>query len=201
MVRRFSLEQVDRDQPASKQGLVGMKATFGLVPYTGIVSLEASLDHTGPMTRDVALNAAMLQAIAGYDGIDDRAQPGCPLPGSVPDYVAAVKQGAKGLKVGILTEGFNQPTGDSRVDGLVRKAIDSFKDLGVEVEEVSIPMHKVAPGLWAVSVAPSPAIYLTLAGHWSSRWSSNSSWSQWRSSRFSIERFFRKDASIRSSSF
>jgi amidase len=144
--------RADHVQPASKQGLVGMKATFGLVPYTGIVSLEASLDHTGPMTRDVTLNAAMLQAIAGYDGIDDRAMPGCPSPENVPDYVAAVTQGVQGLKVGILTEGFGQPTGDSRVDVLVRKAINSLKALGMEAEEVSIPMHKVAPNLWAVSV-------------------------------------------------
>lgn len=41
--------------PASKNGIVGLKPTWGLVPYTGIASFEATLDHTGPMTRVVRI--------------------------------------------------------------------------------------------------------------------------------------------------
>lgn len=62
--------------PAAMSGLVGLKPTTGLVPYTGIASLESLIDHTGPMSKSVLDNALILQAIAGADGIDDRQQVG-----------------------------------------------------------------------------------------------------------------------------
>ncbi|TFY60315.1 hypothetical protein EVJ58_g5232 [Rhodofomes roseus] len=74
--------------PASHVGIVGLKPTFGLVPYTGIVSNEVSLDHTGPMSPDVLSNALLLRAIAGTDGIDDRQIAGTPSRAHVPDYPA-----------------------------------------------------------------------------------------------------------------
>ena len=56
--------------PASFCGIVGMKPTHGLVPYTGILSIDAHLDHTGPMTATVADNALLLEVLAGPDGVD-----------------------------------------------------------------------------------------------------------------------------------
>src|ERR1700757_3016514 len=58
--------------PASYSGCFGMKATHGLVPYTGVMPIEATLDHTGPMTATVADNALLLEVIAGADGLDPR---------------------------------------------------------------------------------------------------------------------------------
>ena len=58
--------------PASYCGIVGMKPTFGLVPYTGIGPLEITLDTAGPMTANVADNALLLEVIAGPDGLDSR---------------------------------------------------------------------------------------------------------------------------------
>ena len=55
--------------PAAYCGIVGLKPTWGLVPYTGIMPIELTLDHTGPMTATVADNALMLEAIAGEDGL------------------------------------------------------------------------------------------------------------------------------------
>ena len=49
-----------------------MKPTHGLVPYTGIMPIEATIDHTGPMTTTVADNALLLEVIAGPDGLDPR---------------------------------------------------------------------------------------------------------------------------------
>ena len=60
--------------PASFCGIVGMKPTHGLVPYTGILSIDAHLDHTGPMTASVADNALLLEVLAGPDGVDTRQQ-------------------------------------------------------------------------------------------------------------------------------
>ncbi|KAL1404965.1 hypothetical protein Q8F55_008577 [Vanrija albida] len=135
--------------PASKNGIVGLKPTTGLVPYTGVASLEATLDTVGPMTRTVLDNALLLQAIAGADGIDDRQQAGCPFPADVPDYPALAQTGIRGLRIGLLTEGFNHRGADPRVSALVRRAAERLLDLGAaSVAEVSVPMHLDANILW-----------------------------------------------------
>ncbi|MGB9061951.1 MAG: amidase family protein, partial [Pseudolabrys sp.] len=58
--------------PASHCGIVGLKPTFGLVPYTGIGLLEITIDTCGPMTANVRDNALLLEVIAGPDGLDTR---------------------------------------------------------------------------------------------------------------------------------
>src|SRR5438876_8840597 len=58
--------------PASYCGIYGMKPTHGLVPYTGIMPIELTLDHAGPMTATVADNALLLEVLAGADGLDPR---------------------------------------------------------------------------------------------------------------------------------
>lgn len=135
--------------PSAVNGIVGLKPTTGLVPYTGIASLEPIIDSTGPMTKTVLDNALLLQATAGADFIDDRQQAGCPLPGAVPDYPALAQEGTvKGMRIGILKEGFDQPLGDARLSELVTKAAKALESLGCVVEEVSVPMHKLGPTLW-----------------------------------------------------
>ncbi len=56
--------------PASACGIVGLKPTYGLVSRRGVFPLSFTLDHVGPMTRSVADNALLLDAIAGYDAED-----------------------------------------------------------------------------------------------------------------------------------
>jgi aspartyl-tRNA(Asn)/glutamyl-tRNA(Gln) amidotransferase subunit A len=56
--------------PASCCGIVGLKATYGLVSRRGVFPLSFTLDHIGPMTRTVEDNALMLDAIAGHDPLD-----------------------------------------------------------------------------------------------------------------------------------
>jgi amidase len=136
--------------PSTVDGLVGLKPTTGLVPYTGIGSLEPVIDATGPMTKTVLDNALLLQVIAGADGIDDRQLAGCPFPGDVPNYPELAKAGIKGLKIGILRESLDQPLHDQRVSEVVIKAAKALEALGAVVEEVSVPMHKDAPEIWAV---------------------------------------------------
>ena len=55
--------------PAAYSGIYGMKPTHGLIPYTGIMPIEMTLDHAGIMTANVADNALLLDAIAGSDGL------------------------------------------------------------------------------------------------------------------------------------
>src|SRR5881275_1560396 len=129
--------------PASFSGVCGMKPTWGLVPYTGIMPIEVFVDHTGPMTATVADNALLLEVLAGDDGYDPRIK----AP-KVEDYTKALGQGVKGMKIGILKEGFEQATAEAAVNESVREAAKRFRDLGATVETVSIPMHLMGPAIW-----------------------------------------------------
>ena len=128
--------------PSCWCGCVGMKPTHGLVPYTGIFSIETSLDHAGPITKNVADNALLLEILAGPDDLDPRQY----VPeGVYGDYTSNLKEGVKGLKIGILKEGFGHKESETVVDAYVTKAALKFKELGATVEEVSIPEHLLGP--------------------------------------------------------
>jgi len=129
--------------PGSYSGCYGMKATHGLVPYTGVMPIEATIDHTGPMTTTVADNALLLEVIAGPDGLDPRQ-----YNVRVDKYTAALGRGVAGLRIGVLTEGFRHPSSEPDVDQKVRQAADRLRALGAIVEEVSIPMHLDGPAIW-----------------------------------------------------
>lgn len=131
--------------PAAWSGCVGLKPTWGLVPYTGIIPSDETLDHVGPMASSVTDCARMLDAIAGYDPDDPRQRPA-----AVPDteYAESLNRSASGLTVGVLMEGFGLPEADQRVDDTVRAAIDRFEEIGVDVTTVSVPWHDDGMALW-----------------------------------------------------
>ncbi|KAJ4396066.1 hypothetical protein N0V93_000283 [Gnomoniopsis smithogilvyi] len=143
--------------PATCCGIVGLKPTWGLVPYTGILSLDANIDHTGPMTKNVPDCATLLEVIAGADGWDDR-QPSFGLEVGSPKtlFVSAVQEtlnedsaGAlSGLKIGIMKEGFEVPDQDANVIASVKAAADKFAALGATVKEVSVPAHHSGHTIW-----------------------------------------------------
>ncbi|KAJ5360716.1 Amidase [Penicillium concentricum] len=136
--------------PASFCGCVGLKPTYGRVPFTGFASGDAMDDHAGPLARTTLEIANCLDVISGYDGIDDRAV-GSSKPGST--RFAAIQQSPNtldGFKVGILVEGFDHSAVDPRVKGAVLTAAQKFKDLGATVEEVSLPEHLQGPALWTI---------------------------------------------------
>lgn len=122
--------------PAAWCGCVGLKPTHGLVPYTGIFSLETSLDHCGPMGRTVEDVARLLAAIAGPDGRDPR-QPSAPAA----DYLSLLGRPARGLRIGVLREGFGRPESEAAVDERVRRVLAELAAAGAEVESLSIPWH------------------------------------------------------------
>ncbi|SCU94042.1 LAMI_0E16468g1_1 [Lachancea mirantina] len=129
--------------PAAMCGLVGLKPTFGLVPYTGITSNEYTLDHVGPMTKTVEQNVTLLQVLAGSDLLDDRQS-------AVPLNVNFEFKEPRKLTIGILKEAFEAPFLDEAMKQKVFSAIDKFREVGYNVVEVSIPMHAQAPELWSV---------------------------------------------------
>src|SRR4029077_14589202 len=97
--------------PAAYCGVYGMKPTHGLVPYTGIMPIEITLDHVGPMTSNVADNALLLEVLAGEDGLDPRQ-----YNVKTDAYTKALGGGAKGLKIGVVKEGFGHPNSERDVD-------------------------------------------------------------------------------------
>jgi amidase len=129
--------------PASWCGIYGMKPTHGLVPYTGVMPIEATIDHAGPMTATVADNALLLEVIAGADGLDPRQ-----YSPRVDRYTAALGRGVSGLRIGVLLEGFNRADSEPDVDHKVRQAADRLRSMGAIVEDVSVPMHMDGPAIW-----------------------------------------------------
>ena len=118
--------------PAAYCGVYGMKATHGLVPYTGVMPIEITLDHTGPMTRNVADNALLLEVLAGEDGLDPRQ-----YNVKTDAYTKALDGGVKGLKIGVVKEGFGHPNSERDVDAKVKQAAATLRDLGATVSEIS----------------------------------------------------------------
>jgi amidase len=129
--------------PASFCGIYGLKPTHGLVPYTGIMPIEIFVDHTGPMTGNVADNALLLEVIAGADGYDPRQ-----YNVQTHAYTEALKHGVKGMKIGVVKEGFMQATAERDVNDKVRAAANKLESLGASVVEVSIPWHMLGPAIW-----------------------------------------------------
>src|ERR1700747_2352551 len=115
--------------PSSFSGIYGMKATYGLVPYTGVMPIELTLDHTGPMTRNVRDNALLLEVLAGADGLDPRQ--GAPI---VPRYTEAPGGSAKGLRIGVVREGFGHASSEAEVDAKVKAGAELFRKLGATVD-------------------------------------------------------------------
>ncbi|ABN65384.1 Glutamyl-tRNA(Gln) amidotransferase subunit A (amidase), partial [Scheffersomyces stipitis CBS 6054] len=134
--------------PSCQCGIVGLKPTFGLIPYSGIGSNEFNNDHAGPMTKDVLDNALLLGVLAGVDGFDDR-QMGAPLYKDVPDYTKLVKESSvKGMKIGILKESLEVPAMTEAMKEKFLHQAKLWEALGAEVVEVSIPYHHIAPEIW-----------------------------------------------------
>lgn len=135
--------------PASWSGIVGLKPTHGLVPYTGAFPIELTHDHLGPMTRTVTDAALLLNVIAGSDGLDPR-QVGLP---PSRDYTKDLDNGIAGLRIGILKEGFTQPNGEPQVNDTVRAAAEQLSAAGAKIVDVSIPEHSsLGMALWSVIV-------------------------------------------------
>jgi amidase len=126
--------------------VIGLKPTHGLVPYTGIVGIDQTFDHAGPMGRTTADVAALLQTIAGKDESDPRQR-------EVParDHVAAVADAPdtfEGVTLGVVTEGFSAQAGvEPGVAAAVESAIDRFAELGARIKRISIPEHLQAGGV------------------------------------------------------
>ncbi|WP_158744108.1 amidase [Acidisphaera sp. L21] len=141
--------------PAAYTGIVGLKPTYGRLSRFGVVPLAFSMDHAGPLTRTVEDCALAMQALAGYDPRD---------PGSadipVPDYLAELKAGVKGLRIG-YARAFNAEAGvDAEESAALDAAAEVLRGLGAEVEEVVLPSRaRFNAAGWTVIQSESFAVH------------------------------------------
>jgi aspartyl-tRNA(Asn)/glutamyl-tRNA(Gln) amidotransferase subunit A len=137
-------------QPAALTGTVGVKPTYGRVSRYGLIAFASSLDQIGPMTRDVVDAALLLQSIAGHDPCDSTSST---LP--VPDYLATLRKGVKGMRLGVPKEYF--VTGmEAAVEQAINDAIRLLEQQGAAIEEVSLPHSDVALPAYYI-IAPAEA--------------------------------------------
>jgi len=142
--------------PASLCGVVGLKPTYGLVPYSGIGSIDNSLDHCGPITKNCKDAALLLSVIAGSDPLDPRQR----VKVEKTDYVKQLTGDVKGMKIGLLTEGFAWEEASATTDKIVKEAAQALKELGAAVvEEVSVPAHRDAGKIY------TPILFEGAANH------------------------------------
>lgn len=137
-------------QPASHCGVVGLKPSYGRVSRYGLVAFASSLDQIGPITNTVEDAAVILQAIAGYDPLDSTS---LDLP--VPDYLATLNDGVKGLKLGLPKEYFGEGI-DPQVRARVMAAAEKLAAAGAELVEISLPHTEYAVATYYV-IAPAEA--------------------------------------------
>ena len=125
-------------QPASVCGIVGLKPTYGLVSRYGVIAYASSLDQVGVLTKDVEDCAILLNVIAGKDEKDTTS-----VDVGVKDYTQSLNKDIKGLKIGVPKEFFGEGINEEVKQSLMQ-AIEEYKNLGAEVEEISLDIAQLS---------------------------------------------------------
>lgn len=125
-------------QPGSYCGVVGLKPTYGNISRYGLIAFASSLDQIGPLTRDVTDAAIVLNAIAGHDHRDSTS-----IAGERPDYTKSLVRDVKGLRIGMPKEFFGDGL-NADVRKVIEEAADTYRKMGAEIVEVSLPTSKYA---------------------------------------------------------
>ncbi|MGD9852920.1 MAG: Asp-tRNA(Asn)/Glu-tRNA(Gln) amidotransferase subunit GatA [Nitrospirales bacterium] len=121
-------------QPAACCGVVGLKPTYGRVSRYGLVAFASSLDQIGPITKTVTDAAILLNFIAGHDPLDSTSSRQ-----DTPDFTKSLKKrDVKKLVIGVPQEYFAEGL-DPEVNERVQDAIQTLKDLGGTIKEISLP--------------------------------------------------------------
>lgn len=124
-------------QPASFCGVVGVKPTYGRVSRYGLVAFASSLDHIGPLARNVTDAALLLKVIAGRDPMDSTS-----AFAPVPDYPALLAGEVRGVRVGLPREYFRDLTGETGDN--IGRGVRTLERLGCRVREISLPHTQYA---------------------------------------------------------
>ncbi|MBR3576834.1 MAG: Asp-tRNA(Asn)/Glu-tRNA(Gln) amidotransferase subunit GatA, partial [Clostridia bacterium] len=123
--------------PASFCGVTGIKPTYGMVSRFGLVAFASSLDQIGPIAKDAADCAAVMNIISAYDNMDSTC-----LDVERPDYMKSLENNIKGLKIAVPKEYFNGA--DEDVKTAINASLKQLEEMGAVVEEVSLPVTDYA---------------------------------------------------------
>ncbi len=139
--------------PAALCGIYGLKPTFGRVSKHGAIPLAWSLDHLGPMARNVEDLAIALEAIAGFDSNDPTT-----VEKSVPRYQSELHDTLAGIKIGVPTNYFFDFV-EEEVEQSVRHAIATMEKLGATLVDINIPELSLAEFSELVTIQAEAATY------------------------------------------
>ncbi|HEY5506826.1 MAG TPA: Asp-tRNA(Asn)/Glu-tRNA(Gln) amidotransferase subunit GatA [Coriobacteriia bacterium] len=121
-------------QPGALTGTVAMKPTYGRVSRYGCVAFASSLDQIGPFSRTVEECAEVMNVICAHDAMDATS-----VDRGSEDFTAHLRDGVKGLRVGIVRDLFDLEGCDPKVRERVLESVDALAGLGAEVGEVNLP--------------------------------------------------------------
>jgi aspartyl-tRNA(Asn)/glutamyl-tRNA(Gln) amidotransferase subunit A len=128
-------------QPASFNGVVGFKPTYGMVSRYGVVAMGSSTDVIGPITNSIADSELVLEVIQGADPKDMT---------TLPNYFKPISS-AKPGKIGLIKEHMSDNI-DPSVLAQTRTAVEQLEKAGYSVEEVSLPMIEHALAMYYIIV-------------------------------------------------
>jgi amidase len=123
--------------PSSANNLVGLRPTTGLISRDGIVPVSVTQDTIGPMTRNVADCARMLDAMAGYDPNDPVTS--LSVGHIPPSYTAFLQNGLRGARLGVFKNLFGHGPESEEVNRVMAKAIEVLKQQGAVIVPVEDP--------------------------------------------------------------
>ena len=135
-------------QPAALCGITGLKPTYGRVSRYGMIAYASSLDQGGPMARSAEDAALLMQVMAGFDPKDSTS-----VDRAVPDYSAGLNDSLQGLKIGLPKQFFTAEL-DGQMSTAIQAAVDEYRKLGAEVQEVDMPNLELAiPAYYVIASA------------------------------------------------
>lgn len=137
-------------QPASLCGIVGIKPTYGRISRYGLVAFASSLDQIGIFTKTVEDSALLLGILAGHDENDATS-----LTAPIPDFLADINKGVRGLKIGLPKEYFIEGV-DPEVEKSVKNAAKLFESEGARLVDISLPHTEYAVPTYYI-IAPAEA--------------------------------------------
>lgn len=130
--------------PGSFCGIIGMKPTYGRVSRYGLIAFASSLDQIGPFARCVEDAATLLEVISGVDPKDSTS-----LNIPVEPYSKLLNGDIKGMKIGYIKELFGEGL-EKDVQKSLQDAIETYKSLGAEIKEISLPNLKYSIGIYYI---------------------------------------------------
>ncbi|NIH84887.1 amidase family protein [Amycolatopsis granulosa] len=148
--------------PAAWCGVFGLKPTHGLVPATGSLGIDHTLDHLGPMARTTADLARVLDVLAGPDGADPRQRDLSP-PAGYARAVADAPPGLAGVRLGVVRECVAGAEPDVRA--AFEDVLDELTKLGATVVVVDLPELADAGALCFGTTVEGTAALLAAGGN------------------------------------